>query len=80
MTISLKGMSRKELEKLRQRIDKEMDKLSKADLKAARAAAEKAASAYGVSLNDLVDTPTKAGKAKAKKAKTVGKAKIQESK
>lgn len=80
MTISLKGMSKKELEKLRRRIDKELEKATKADLKAARNAAEKAVSAFGVSLSDLVDgaPAKKPGKKRGpKKAAAPGKPKYK---
>ena len=44
MAVNLKGMSRKELEKLRSDIDKAIEKIEVEDKKAAMAAAEKAAS------------------------------------
>lgn len=60
--VTLKGMNRKQLEKLRADIDAALAKVGQTELKAAREAAEKAAKAHGYSLADL------AGKAPAKAA------------
>lgn len=49
----LKKMSRKDLEKLKAQIEKQIEKLAKADKKAAIDAAEKAAKAHGFSLSEL---------------------------
>lgn len=55
MKISLKGMTRKELEKLRADVDKALEKVAEGEKKAARLAAEKAAKSFGFSLEDLAD-------------------------
>ena len=49
----VKKMSRKELETLRGRIDRQLEKLKSDDRKKARDAAEKAAKAHGFSLAEL---------------------------
>lgn len=74
--ITLTGMTRKELEKLRDRIDKAIDRLKESDKKAALAAAKKAAAEHGVAWEELTggEAPKKRGR-KAGKPKTVGKAK-----
>lgn len=66
MKVSLKGMNRKELEKLQKDIEKQLEKLAELERKEALAAAEKAARAHGYSLADLTDgkAPTVATKAK----------------
>ena len=53
--ISLKGMTRKDLEKLRRDVDKALEKVEGAEKKAALAAAEKAAREFGFSLAQLED-------------------------
>ena len=70
MSINLKEMSRKELVKLQRDIEKALERLKKQDMKAAKAAAEKAAAAHGFSLSELAGNagPTPKAKAKAKKA------------
>jgi DNA-binding protein H-NS len=55
MSIDLKDMTRKELEKLRGDIDKQIERLKQQDLKKAREAAEKAVASMGFSLDDVVD-------------------------
>ena len=79
MKIKLKGMSRKELEKLQKDIDVALERLTKQDLKAARQAAEKAAAAHGFSLSEIAGTiPAKRGpKPGAKKLKVAGKPKYR---
>lgn len=67
MKLNLKGLSRKELEKLRNDIDKALLKLAETEKKAALAAAEKAALAHGFSLADL--TGVKAARAEKPVAK-----------
>ena len=79
MKYDLKSMSRKELEKLRSDIDKTLERVSNREMKAALAAAEKAAKAHGFSLAEItLDTAT-AEKPQRKKAtanpKTSGKPK-----
>lgn len=53
MPIDLSTMSRKDLEKLRKDIDKQLDRLAKDEQKAALEAAEKAAREFGFSLSEL---------------------------
>ncbi len=53
MTISLKGMTRRELQALAARVEKAIAKLVKADKKKALEAASAAAKAHGFSLADL---------------------------
>lgn len=69
MKINLKGMTRKELEKLKTDIDKQLEKVAEDEKKAALIAAEKAAKAHGYSLAELsgVKAPRKAAKPAAKK-------------
>ncbi len=55
--ISLKGLNRKELEKLRGDVDKALSKVEVVEKKAALAAAEKAAQGFGFSLAQLKDVP-----------------------
>jgi DNA-binding protein H-NS len=68
MTIDLKSLSRKELEKMSRDIDKALDRLKKQDMKKAKEAAAKAAAAHGFSLSELVGGT--AGPKAARKAKT----------
>ncbi|HSG37636.1 MAG TPA: H-NS histone family protein [Paracoccaceae bacterium] len=79
MKINLKGMSRKELEKLRADVDKALEQVSTREMDAAIKAAEKAAAAHGFSLAQLtggeVAAPKKRGRkpgAKAAKPKKAG--------
>ncbi|NRA99718.1 MAG: H-NS histone family protein [Rhodobacteraceae bacterium] len=68
MKVDLKGLSKKDLEKLAADVSKAIEKQEK-DLRAdALAAAEKAAAKFGYSLNDLMGAPKgrKTAKAKAK--------------
>ena len=67
MGIDLKGMSRKELEKLKAKIEKALQKLDAQDRKAALAAAEKAAAAHGFSLAEITSgtAPKKAAPPKS---------------
>lgn len=53
MKTDLKSMTRKELLKLKSNIDKALDRLEATEMKAALAAAEKAAAAHGFSLAQL---------------------------
>lgn len=57
MSIDLKSMSRKELEKLKANIEKALARVSTKEKKLARDAAEKAAAAHGFSLADFVNEP-----------------------
>ena len=76
MTIDLKSMNRKQLEKLKSDIEKALDKIEKQDKKAAIAAAEKAAKAHGFSLAEITDgapAPKPSKSKAAKRAKSPGK-------
>ena len=74
MAIDLKSMSKRELEALKTRIDKQLDRIKNSDMKKAMAAAEAAAKQHGFSLKQLTGaapaTPGRAKKA-SKAAKTV---------
>jgi len=77
MSVDVKSMSRKELVKLQRDIEKALERLKKQDLKAAKAAAEKAAAAHGFSLSELSGSPaTKTAKG-PKAAKKAGKPKYR---
>lgn len=71
MKLDLKSMTRKELEKLRTDIDRELKRTIARDKKAAIAAATKAARDHGFDLADVTEAPkaTKTRKTPAKKAK-----------
>lgn len=75
MTIKLDGMSRKELEKLSRDIEKQIAKLEKDELKAAKEAAEKAAKAHGFTLSDIMGGP--ATRKTAGKPRTIGEPKYR---
>lgn len=78
MKYDLKSMSRKELEKLAADIDKTLERVSKREMKAALAAAEKAAKAHGFSLAEITPgaaTADKPQKKKTPKPKNPGKPK-----
>ena len=70
MKLDLKAMDRKELEKLSKDIDKALTRVTAKELKAAKAAAEKALKARGFSLADLTagDAPSKPTRRVTKKA------------
>jgi DNA-binding protein H-NS len=68
MAINLKSMTRKELEKLRVDVDRELKRTIERDKKAAIAAAQKAAREHGFALSDITDEP-KAPKPKKKAPK-----------
>lgn len=76
--ISLKGMTRKELEKLRRDVDKALEKVEGSEKKAALAAAEKAAREFGFSLAQLEDVakPATAKPATPKSAKSDARKKV----
>lgn len=63
MKVDLKGLGRKELEKLRADVDKALARVAETERKVALIAAEKAAQAHGYSLADL--TGAASGKAAA---------------
>lgn len=66
MTIDLKSMTKKELEKLARDVDKALDRLRKKELKKLRDEMEKLAAQHGVSVEDVM-----AGAVKAKKTPKV---------
>jgi len=69
MKIDLTGMTRKELEKLGNNVEKALEKLRKKDLKKVRQEMEKLAAAHGVSVEEVIGGNA-APKKTAKKAKT----------
>jgi len=72
MAIDIKSMSKRELEALKARIEKQLERLQKADRKKAMEAAEAAAKQHGFSLAELAGAaPAKAARPKktAKPAK-----------
>lgn len=79
MTIDLKNMSRKELEKLGRDVEKALQKIQKQDLKKVRAEMVKLAAAHGVSVEDVLGgkamgkTTAKSAPKKTAKAKSVAK-------
>ncbi|HKL68178.1 H-NS histone family protein [Salibaculum sp.] len=73
MSIDLKTMTRKELEKLRSDIDEQMTRLKKQDLQKAREAAEEAVATLGFSLEDVVGGS--GGRKKRSTARSAGKPK-----
>jgi DNA-binding protein H-NS len=83
MKVDLKGMTRRQLERLRADVDKALARLDEAEKKEALKAAEKAAKAYGYSLKELTGGTAKAPAAKkeptvrtAKKTNGDGRAKV----
>lgn len=69
MKIDLTGMTRKELEKLGNNVEKALEKLRKKDLKKVRQEMEKLAAAHGVSVEDVIGgkaAPKSAAKPKVK--------------
>lgn len=75
MSVDLKAMNRKQLEKLSADVDKALSKRKKTELIAAKAAAEKAVKAFGFSLADLVDGTAPKAKRKTSAPKNPGFAK-----
>jgi DNA-binding protein H-NS len=67
MKVNLKGMSRKELEKLRADVDKALEQVSAREMDMAIKAAEKAAAAHGFSLAQLTGGETAAPKKRGRK-------------
>lgn len=59
MKVDLKGMSRKELEKLKMDVEKALSKVSDKELKAARDEAAKIAAKHGFTLEDIASAPAK---------------------
>ncbi|MBV7377754.1 H-NS family nucleoid-associated regulatory protein [Maritimibacter dapengensis] len=74
MKVNLKGKTRKELEKLKVDIDKQLAKLAEDEKKVALAAAEKAAKAHGFSLKEL--SGVKPGRKAAAPKKQDGRSKV----
>lgn len=72
MTVDLKSMSRKELEKLLENVKKALQNAQARDRREAKKAAEKAAAEFGFSLNDLNDDAKPARKARKSKGKAKG--------
>jgi len=77
MLMDLKSMSRKELEKLRVKVDKALGGLKKKEMKAAKVAAEKAAAAHGFTLSELTGSSAKVSVKKAKGPKNKAPAKYK---
>ncbi len=73
MTIDLKAMSRKELEKLLGDVNKALVSAQNRDRREAKKAAEKAAAEFGFSLADLAEAKSDAVKPLRKKRKTSSK-------
>ena len=69
MAVDIKGMTRKELNALKARVDKALEKLEKVDKKKALEAAQAAARQHGFNLSDLGAIGGKAKSAKANPAK-----------
>lgn len=76
MKINLKGMSRKELEKLKSDVDKALERVADDEKRAALQAAEKAAKSFGYSLDDLADVKIPRKSAKAASKSSDGRAKV----
>lgn len=75
MKFNLKGMSRKELEKLKADVEKALEKVGDEEKRAALQAAEKAAKSFGYSLDELSDVkPVKRARKAAKSSD--GRAKV----
>ncbi|MEJ8562358.1 H-NS histone family protein [Yoonia sp. GPGPB17] len=75
MSIDLKSMTRKDLEKLKVNVEKALARVVKTEMKEALVAAEKAAKAHGFSLSELTGGGVASDKPKrraAKKAKKLG--------
>lgn len=75
MAVELKGMSKKQLEKLRKDIDKALGALANKEKKEARKAAEKAAAKFGFSLSELTGGASQPVKKSRGKPKSAGVAK-----
>lgn len=67
MKVNLKGMSRKELEKLRADVDKALEQIASREMDLAIKAAEKAAAAHGFSLAQLTGGEKAAPKKRGRK-------------
>lgn len=74
MKVDLKGMSRKELERLQKDVESALSKVNEKELKAARDAAAKAAAKLGFSLEEVLNAPVrKQRKSSAPKTKAAPK-------
>jgi len=69
MSIDLKSMTRKELEKLKVSVERELARTIERDKKAALVAAQKAAREHGFDLGDIAKAEKPAKKARPAKAK-----------
>lgn len=67
MKIDLKTMNRKELEKLKTQVDRELTRVIERDKKSAKVAAQKAAKELGFDLDDVINDEKVAKPTKAKK-------------
>ena len=79
MSVDLKNMSRKQLEKLATQVEKALKSLDNKGKREAKKAAEKAAAKYGFSLAELAAAPAgkKRGPKPGAKSKKAGKAKYK---
>lgn len=66
MKVDLKGLTRRQLERLRADVDKAIERLADTEKKEALRAAEKAAKAHGYSLDELTGAKPAAAAPKAK--------------
>ena len=66
MKLDLKGLSRKELEKLQKDVEKALARVNKKELKVARDEAAKVMAKHGFSLTDLGSAPARAPRGTAK--------------
>lgn len=66
MKVDLKGMTRKELEKLQKDVEKALTRVNKKELKVARDEAAKVLAKHGFSLADLEGAPKRAPRGTAK--------------
>ena len=73
MTLDLKKMSKKELEKLARDVEKALTRIQKQEVKKVRQEMEKLAASHGMTVEDVLGSTTKPRKAKAPKAKSAPK-------
>ena len=73
MAVDLKGMTEKQLLKLKSDVEKRLNTLASTKIEDARKAAEKAAKSYGVDLADILEAPTKKRKSPTKGKKVAPK-------
>jgi len=72
MKVDLKGMTRKELEKLQKDVEKALLKVNEKELKQVRDAAAKLVAKHGFSLEDITGVAPRAKRKKSTGPKTVG--------